>query len=81
MKRHFLLFVLALLPLLASADAVEIDGIYYNLKISCNLNTNTRKAEAEVTSNPQKYTGDVAIPDKVTYESVEYPKIPKYNHK
>ena len=64
MKRQFLLFVLALLPLLANADAVEIDGIYYN------LNTETR--EAEVTSNPNKYTGDVAIPDKVTYESVEY---------
>ena len=30
MKRT-LLFILAFLPMLASADAIEIDGIYYNL--------------------------------------------------
>ena len=64
MKKQLLLLVMILLPLVASADAVEIDGIYYN------LNTETR--EAEVTSNPSKYTGEVTIPDKVTYESVEY---------
>ena len=31
MKKQLLLFILMLLPLVASADAVEIDGIYYNL--------------------------------------------------
>ena len=53
-----------LLPLIASADAVEINGIYYNLV--------SKIQEAEVTSNPNKYTGSVVIPEKVTYESVEY---------
>ena len=53
-----------LLPLVASADAVEIDGIYYNLV--------SKIQEAEVTKNPNKYTGSVVIPEKVTYESVEY---------
>ena len=59
-----------LLPLTASADAVEIDGIWYNL-------VNKTKT-AEVTRNPsvgswlECYTGDITIPTKVTYESTEY---------
>ena len=53
-----------LLPLVASADAVEINGIYYNLV--------SKIKEAEVTQNPNKYTGSVVIPEKVTYENVEY---------
>ena len=53
-----------LLPMVASADAVEIDGIYYNL---------IEKAEqAEVTQNPNKYTGEVVIPESVTYEGKNY---------
>ena len=31
MKKQLLLLVMMLLPLVAMADAVEIDGIYYNL--------------------------------------------------
>ena len=53
-----------LLPLVANADPVEINGIYYNLV--------SKIKEAEVTSNPDKYTGSVVIPEKVTYENVEY---------
>ena len=53
-----------LLPLVARADAVEINGIYYNLV--------SKIKEAEVTRNPNKYTGNVVIPEKVTYENVEY---------
>ena len=64
MKKQLLLFAMILLPLVASADAVEIDGIYYNLV--------SKIQEAEVTQNPNKYTGSVVIPEKVTYESVEY---------
>ena len=64
MKKQLLLFAMMLLPLVASADAVEINGIYYNLV--------TKAKQAEVTSNPNKYTGSVVIPEKVTYESVEY---------
>ena len=63
MKKLLSTLVLMLLPLLASADAVEIDGIYYNLK---NIKT------AEVTSNPNKYSGSVVIPEKVEYEGTEY---------
>ena len=64
MKKLLLSILFTLLPMLASAEAVEIDGIYYNLNIESN--------QAEVTSNLNKYSGDVTIPDKVTYESVEY---------
>ena len=51
-----------LLPIMASADAIEIDGIYYN------LTTNA----AEVTSNPNKYTGSIVIPETVNYDNVTY---------
>ena len=64
MKKQLLLLAMILLPLVASAETVEINGIYYNLV--------SKIQEAEVTSNPNKYTGSVVIPEKVTYESVEY---------
>ena len=64
MKKQILLFVLMLLPIVACADAVEIDGIYYNLV--------SKVKSAEVTSNPQKYSGNVNIPEKVKYEGTEY---------
>ena len=51
----------------ASADAVWINGIWYNLDSSAKT--------AEVTSNPDnqfKYTGDVVIPESVSYENVNY---------
>ena len=56
--------MLLLLPLAANADAVEIDGIFYNLV--------SRTKVAEVTSNPNQYTGDVVIPETVTYNGTEY---------
>ena len=64
MKKIYVLFLLALLPILASADSVEIDGIYYNLV--------TKAKVAEVTSNPNKYTGDIVIPESVTYNGITY---------
>ena len=66
MKKQFLLFLLALLPVVASAqDAVEIDGIYYKVI--------TKAKVAEVTKNSSGYyTGSVDIPASVIYEGVEY---------
>ena len=64
MKKVFITIIAMLMPLLASADAVEIDGIYYNLY------PNSEKAE--VTTNPDGYSGDVTIPNTVTYEYIEY---------
>ena len=51
-----------MLPLVASAEVVEIDGIYYN------LNNKT----AEVTKNPNMYTRSVIIPESVSYEGTDY---------
>ena len=64
MKKVLLSILLMLLPMLASADAVEIDGILYNLV--------AKVKEAEVTSNPNKYSGSVEIPESVTRDGVEY---------
>ncbi len=68
MKKQLLLSLLLILPLVASADAVEIDGIYYNLSTDENV--------AEVTSIPyelgSKYTGSISIPEEVTYNDVVY---------
>ncbi len=63
MKKQLLLFVMMLLPMVASADTVEIDGIYYTLSYS---------EEAYVTKNPNSYTGNINIPSSITYEGVVY---------
>lgn len=64
MKKQLLLLMMMLLPMETCAEAVEIDGLYYNLI--------TKGKVAEVTSNPQKYSGNVIIPEKVNYDGVEY---------
>lgn len=64
LKKQLLLFILILLPMMVNADAVEIDGIYYNLIV--------KAKKAEVTRNPHEYQGEVVIPEFVTYEGVEY---------
>ena len=53
-----------LLPMVASADAVEIDGIYYNLIDEGNY--------AIVSRSPNKYTGNIVIPESVNYNNVNY---------
>ena len=64
MKKVLLSILLTLLPLLASAEAVEIDGIWYNLV--------PKAKEAEVTNNPNGYSGSIEIPATVTYNEVKY---------
>ena len=66
MRKLYFLFFLAFLPLVVSAQAVEIDGIYYNLNSSGDTKT------AEVTENPNKYSEDIVIPETVTYNDVTY---------
>jgi len=63
-KKLLLLLLAMLLPMMASADPVKIDGIYYNLV--------SKVKTAEVTSNPNKYSGDVVIPETVMYRGEEY---------
>lgn len=64
MKELLFTLVALLLPMLASAEAVEINGIYYNLTPEDKV--------AEVTENPNKYKGEVVIPESVPYNGVDY---------
>ena len=64
MKKFIFAILLMVLPILAKADAVEINGIYYNL-------INKGKV-AEVTSNPEKYSGAIIIPSTLIFNGVVY---------
>lgn len=72
MKKQVLLFLLMLMPLMASADAVEVDGIYYNL--------NTSAKTAEVTFGTTKYSLNVIIPSSINYQNTNY-KVTKIGNK
>lgn len=63
-KKSIFLLLMLLLPLIANADAIEINGIYYNLL--------TKNKTAEVARNPNKYSGSIVIPESVNYNGVEY---------
>jgi hypothetical protein len=62
--KKILIAMTMFLPMVASAETVEIDGISYNL-------INKAKT-AEVTFNPKKYKGIVSIPETVSYNDVTY---------
>ena len=64
MKKFLLTIVAILLPIVASADAVVIDGIYYNL--------DSENRVAEVTSGPKRYSGSIVIPSSITYNGSQY---------
>lgn len=63
MKRKVVFLLIALFTLSVSAEVVEIDGICYNLISKGNI--------AEVTGC-HHYSGDVVIPEAVTYNDVTY---------
>jgi hypothetical protein len=63
MKKQLLLLVMILLPMVASADGILINGINYI------LDSETKKAQ--VTSH-YSYKNDIVIPDKITFQNVEY---------
>ena len=66
MKHPYFKTILLCFCLLASinafAETVEIDGIYYNFVLKAKL--------AEVTSNPNDYSGTVNIPETVSYNGI-----------
>ena len=69
MKKTIIITFLMLLPMLASADNVEINGIWYNL--------NAKTRTAEVIQNPSNSTTTynskyVGIPSEVNYNEVSY---------
>ena len=52
--------LLLLMPTGMQAYDLEVDGIYYNLVIGDEITL-------EVTSGDEKYSGDIVIPESVTY--------------
>ena len=65
MKKLLLFLVMTLLPIVAWGDAVEIDGIWYNL--------DSTEKQAEVTKKPSgEYSGAIVIPEKIIYYDTEY---------
>ena len=64
MKKQVLFTILMVLPLVANADAIEVDGIYYNLITESNV--------AEVIRNPDYYTNSIVIPETINYNNVNY---------
>lgn len=64
MKQLLLSILFLLVPMLANAETVEIDGIYYNLI--------SKGKQAEVTSNIRGYVGDIIIPSDFIYEGTTY---------
>ena len=64
MKQTIISLLMLFLPVIAHAESVEIDDIYYNLI--------TKAKQAEVTENPNKYKGNVVIPSSVVYNDVTY---------
>ena len=65
MKKHVLVLLMMLLPLMASAQSsVKIDGIYYKL--------NSSDKTAEVVFHRYQYSGALVIPSSVTHEGADY---------
>ncbi len=52
MKKKVLLLVLTLLPVVAKANPIKIDGIMYN------LDTENKMDEVTISDNWEGYTGD-----------------------
>ena len=64
MKKQLLFILMMLLPMVSSADAVEIDGVNYYL--------DSWNKTASVVYHPNEYSGNVVIPKTVTYQEKTY---------
>ena len=69
MKKHLLFLFLMMLPMVADAQYVEVDGIYYYL----HGRYYTLKGNVAVVANhPNHYSGNVVIPSDFTYDGINY---------
>ena len=65
MKKQVLFMILMMISTISFADdAVKINGIYYNLI--------SKAKTAEVTSNPNIYSGNITIPSSVNHNGIKY---------
>ena len=66
MKKYFLLLTLLCFSLSARAHDAEVDGIFYN------LDADNKTATVTKTYLYYEYSGDVVIPETVTYNGITY---------
>ena len=71
MKNYFLLLTLLCLSLSARAHDAEVDGIFYNLDATNSTATVTFQGDNYDSYN-NEYSGDVVIPETVTYNGITY---------
>ena len=71
MKKFFLLLTLLCLSLSARAHDAKVDGIFYNLDAANKTATVTFKGD-NYDSYDNEYSGDVEIPETVTYNGITY---------
>lgn len=64
MKKFLFSLLISLLSITLYAYDFEVNGIYYNI-------VSTTDLTCSVTSNPNKYSGNITIPNKVTYNNRE----------
>ena len=67
MKKQLLFIVLIMLPLVAIARGIEVDGIFYNFNRSEKTAQVARWAYYDL-----KYSGDIVIPSTVVRNDIEY---------
>ena len=70
MKNYFLLLTLLCLSLSARAHDAEVDGIFYNLNADNKTAAVTFKGDNYW--DDDEYSGDVVIPETVTYNGITY---------
>ena len=71
MNKIFLLLTFLCLSLSARAHDAEVDGIFYNLDAANKTATVTFKGDSSY-SYDNEYSGDVEIPETVTYNGITY---------
>lgn len=65
MKKWFISFIIAILPLAASAEIVQVDGLWYNLD-------DTAPVATVVSWQNESYSGDIVIPATINYDGSDY---------
>ncbi len=66
MYKHLLFLLFMMMPLVASAHGIEVDGIFYT------FNSSNKTAQVARWDYGLKYAGDVVIPSTVVRNEVEY---------
>ena len=64
MKKSIVSLIISLLPLYSFAETIEVEGFFYNIY--------SGSIDAEVTENPNKYSGDIVIPETFSYKGKRY---------